>query len=60
MSDTFNHEADAWDDLSFDIGYEDGEEGYGLWERSKRCRTCGKAGLYWARTPDVPFLAILS
>lgn len=44
MSDTFNHEADAWDSLLFN---EECEYPEGFIPHEKTCRHCGKSGLTW-------------
>lgn len=49
MSNTFNHEADAWDSLDweFDDDVGDGSSGP-LWPR---CPICGVSPLQWKATP---------
>ena len=42
MSDTFNHEADAWDSLLFH------DEPHEELTFPKSCRYCGAGGLWWA------------
>jgi hypothetical protein len=47
MSDTFDHEGDAWDSLLFgeDDGYWSGQSFYA---RAVTCRNCGTTGLQWS------------
>lgn len=45
MSDTFNHEADAWDSLNDDNNEPVNFRQRNPWDKS--CRTCGKIGLAW-------------
>lgn len=49
MSDTFNHEADAWDSLSF---FDADDHSESMCQHSgnpyyKQCKRCGAAGLRW-------------
>lgn len=46
MSDTFNHEADAWDSLLFGNRHDELED-FGM--HSKQCRWCGATGLMWGK-----------
>lgn len=47
MSDTFNHEADAWDSLLFN----DDDDGMPVYQRQiLRCKHCGKSQLNWVKT----------
>jgi hypothetical protein len=63
MSDTFDHEGDAWDSLLFG---QDADGEYISWDsrdahrivswssykapQPKTCRACGQRGLYWGQT----------
>ena len=44
MSDTFNHEADAWESLDNDAFDEDEP---GPWRRGTVCRRCGSTDVRW-------------
>lgn len=47
MSDTFNHEADAWDSLN-----DEWEGGSYYHPKSVKCKRCGEAGLKWKQHPS--------
>lgn len=47
MSDTFDHEADAWDSLVFHGGRDDNEPVYARGPRRIVCAFCGKKNLRW-------------
>jgi hypothetical protein len=52
MSDTFDHEADAWDSLL--DGRDDFDEDGGYWPREKKivkCMYCGSTEVYWKTVP---------
>lgn len=44
MSDIFDHEGDAWDSLIYN------EEPNNWYPKPKKCKYCGKPGLYWKET----------
>lgn len=50
MSDTFNHEADAWDSLDWDYDEDEGQDGPGNRPWWPRCKTCGAGPLQWRAT----------
>lgn len=48
MSDTFNHEADAWDSLLFnEDDLDEDVPAYRYPKSNKTCKICGKSGLSW-------------
>ena len=51
MSDTFDHEADAWDSLLF---YDDEADDipYRMRRKSITCKYCSKTGFAWKQTPN--------
>lgn len=58
MSDCFDHEADAWDDLER-RGFDDFDDqgGYGIpvlasGSKPITCNRCGQKGLRWYKTPQ--------
>lgn len=46
MSDTFDHEGDAWDSLMWD------DTPTNWAPKPKTCKHCGERGLYWKQTPQ--------
>jgi len=46
MSDTFDHEGDAWD------MYEEDESEYGYVPTKATCKFCGQKNLYWHCLPQ--------
>jgi len=51
MSDDFNHEADAWDDLLFGVSSEE-VSGQTRGRHCIQCKRCGADHLSWAQLPN--------
>jgi|PlaIllAssembly_1097288.scaffolds.fasta_scaffold08688_6 hypothetical protein len=52
MSDTFDHEADAWDSLLLEDPEYSSYGGIYFGYSDKVCKYCGKTGLRWIETED--------
>ena len=53
MSDTFDHEADAWESLDWDFSDSGVDRYFGPYARRrafKYCNYCGENNLHWAKT----------
>lgn len=52
MSDTFDHEGDAWSSLDYEDSFDEFNGGAGAYipSANKVCRRCGATGLRWCAT----------